>query len=288
VIAIIDADIVIHRVGYTTENDEEWIARHRADEMLDGILVDTSATNFELWISDDRDKNFRFQVSPTYKAQRTAPRPKHYDFIKGHVIKEWDARIAHDMEADDAMGISQDKSGGETVICSIDKDLLQIPGQHYNFVKKEWESVTAWEGLKWFYKQLLIGDVSDNVKGCSGIGPVKAAKALDPVLEETGEIGLFNQVFSLYLKAQKGQSPQDSLKQLVLAGQLLKIKQRENETLWDFPLSRLMQVYEWSSTPRLVVEAIQSMVLTMPVTTTGGFPSHGQPKETTSKESLPA
>ena len=285
-IALIDADIVLHRVGYTTENEEQWIAKARTEEMLDGILLATSATDFELHLSDDREKNFRVAISPDYKANRTAPRPKHYDYIKELLIKEWDARIALGMEADDSMGISQDKSGGETVICSIDKDLLQIPGQHYNFVKDEWESVTEWEGLKWFYKQILIGDVSDNVKGCTGIGPVKAAKALDPVLEKEGEDGLFDRVLALYIKAEKQKTAAEIINQIELAGSLLKIRQKEEEEKWHFPSSRLTQVSALLSTVPPQVASILSTALTTPENT-AGFPPHGQSKETTSKEKLP-
>lgn len=282
-ISIIDADIVLHRVGYTTELDEEWIARVRTDEMLDGILVATSAKSFELWLSDDRENNFRAKLFPQYKANRTAPRPKHYDFIKEHLIREWGARVAHEMEADDAMGIAQDKSGCETVICSIDKDLLQIPGQHYNFVKGEWECVTAWEGLKWFYKQVLIGDVTDNVQGCRGVGPVKAGKAIDPINQAEGEQGLFRAVYSLYRKTEASLrlTPEQTLERILLAGRLLKIRQSEEEKEWDFPSYKLIEELRQSSTASMEGASTPS---TEPMTqaSTDGFQSRGQPTENTS------
>jgi 5'-3' exonuclease len=71
-----------------------------------------------------------------------------------------------------------------TVICSIDKDLLQIPGRHYNFVKKEHKVVDLDQGLKHLYLQSLIGDRSDNIIGVAGIGPVKAEQALAELLPE--------------------------------------------------------------------------------------------------------
>jgi 5'-3' exonuclease len=79
------------------------------------------------------------------------------------------------MEADDYLGINQNES---SIICSIDKDLLQVPGKHYNFVKKEFYEVDEETGFRNFYTQLLTGDTSDNIKGIAGIGPVKAKKAL--------------------------------------------------------------------------------------------------------------
>jgi 5'-3' exonuclease len=82
------------------------------------------------------------------------------------------------------MGIQQDKVGGTTVICRIDKDLLQIPGKHYNFVKKITQEVALDQGLKFLYMQSLIGDRSDNIIGVAGLGPVKAERALAELLPE--------------------------------------------------------------------------------------------------------
>jgi 5'-3' exonuclease len=287
VLALIDADIVVHRVGYTTDNDEEWVAKARCNDMLDGILVDTAATGFGLWLSDNRDNTFRFHLSSKYKANRVAPRPKHYDFIKGFLIQEWGASIAHEMEADDAMGIAQDKSGSETVICSIDKDLLQIPGQHYNFVKKEWECVTEWEGLTWFYKQILIGDASDNVRGCKGIGTIKAGKALDKIGEKDGEEALFKAVYQTYCKQEKDWKAEEILRHILLAGRLLKIKQKQEEELWHFPNVNLMQEHQSLSTQPKQAGSIPSTEHTT-VEVANGLPQHGASRENTSKEGRPA
>jgi 5'-3' exonuclease len=59
-----------------------------------------------------------------------------------------------------------------------------VPGNHYNFVKKLFTTVTEDQGLKAFYTQTLVGDRSDGITGVVGLGPVKAAKVLDPLLPE--------------------------------------------------------------------------------------------------------
>lgn len=261
-IALIDADILVYRVGYTTEAESEGIARVRTDEMIEGILAETGAKEFECWLSDARENNFRAQMYPAYKANRTQPAPKHYDTIKEHLVKEWGARFAYGMEADDALGMAQMASihydnpevpfDLRTTICSIDKDLLQIPGLHYNFVKKEWQTIKEWDGLKWFYKQILIGDVSDNVPGCKGIGPVKAGKALDPILQDAGEIRLLETVFKTYQRQEKGWQEEEIIKHIRLVGSLLKIKQQEGEPSWDSLSCKLMEELKSSFTPQKV------------------------------------
>ena len=121
-------------------------------------------------------------MAPTYKANRTAPRPKHWEACRQFLVTHHKAKIVEGYEADDALGMEQRDNG--TTICSIDKDMLQLPGRHYNFVRKEFYDVTPDQGLKSFYTQSLVGDTSDNIIGVPGIGPKKAAKLLDPLLPE--------------------------------------------------------------------------------------------------------
>jgi hypothetical protein len=64
------------------------------------------------------------------------------------------------------------------IIVSIDKDFMQVPGWHYNFVKKVKKQVTPEEGLRFFYKQILMGDAADNIKGIHRVGEVRAKRCL--------------------------------------------------------------------------------------------------------------
>jgi len=54
-----------------------------------------------------------------------------------------------------------------------------ITGNHYNFVKKEFEFVTPDEANKLFFLQVLTGDSVDDIPGLKGIGPVKSKEILD-------------------------------------------------------------------------------------------------------------
>ncbi|MBL4940497.1 MAG: hypothetical protein JKY81_02395 [Colwellia sp.] len=97
-----------------------------------------------------------------------------------------------------------------TVICTRDKDLRMCPGLHYGWecglqpefqlqwvtelgdlrpkfktkLNKKGEEVEYLDkldgtGIRWFYAQLLMGDMStDNIPGCPGIGKVKAYEYL--------------------------------------------------------------------------------------------------------------
>jgi len=180
--ALIDADIVAYRAACSAEEDDLWIACARADQMMQDIIADTGATSYAAYLTGKG--NFRRELTETYKANRPDDRPKHWQGVREFLITNHKAIVCDGFEADDQLGVDQDKTHSSTVICSIDKDLLQIPGKHYNFVKKVFQEITHDEGLKRLYIQSLVGDRSDNIAGIAGIGPVKAEKAIGGLLPE--------------------------------------------------------------------------------------------------------
>jgi hypothetical protein len=125
--------------------------------------------------------NFREQIAKTYKykGNRDAQqRPKHYKEIAQYLIETYGAVYAGGMEADDSLGIRCSTLGDQCVVVSLDKDLDQIPGKHYDWVKEHEYDIGKKEGTINFYSQVLSGDATDNIHGLTGVGPVKARKLL--------------------------------------------------------------------------------------------------------------
>lgn len=231
-IALIDGDICVYRIGYTTENDEEWVAAARTDELINNILAETSSEDCRIFLTSTDKSNFRYSIYPEYKGNRKQPKPKHYQFIRDYLVDTWKAEVVYGEEADDALGYNQTK---ETVICSIDKDLLTIPGRHYNFVKKEAYFISPQEGLCNFYGQLLLGDVGDNIPGCPGIGKKGVEKLLHPDMSEQEMFEVvYDCYYNQYLKKKK-EHINCFYDDMIRNGQLLKIKQNKNEPLWSLP-----------------------------------------------------
>jgi DNA polymerase-1 len=144
------------------------------------ILEETQASSYKVYLTGIN--NFRKEIYPEYKANRIgAPKPKHLAATVEFLINEWKAETTDGYEADDALGMEQTE---DTVICSIDKDLLMIPGHHWNFVKKETTIINELEGIRQLYRQSLIGDTSDNIFGVKGVGKVGASKLIDHLEDE--------------------------------------------------------------------------------------------------------
>lgn len=94
----------------------------------------------------------------------------------------WKSAMYKGLEADDVMGLISTESPGEYVIATLDKDLEQIPGFHFNWNKDDWvREVSPLEGDRYFYMQCLAGDRTDGYYGCPQIGPAKAGNIVDEV-----------------------------------------------------------------------------------------------------------
>lgn len=203
--ALIDGDICAYRCAAATENDTEDIALYQTSEMMRRILHETDAMAYKCFLGGS--SNFRYSIYPDYKANRKdMVKPRWLQAVREHLVVVWNATIADGIEADDCLGIEQIAANatGEynTVIASIDKDLLMVPGHHYNFVKQEARFVTPLEGKRQLYFQLIMGDRSDNVPGFDSKMRLKVPKFLEPqvaFLEEcTTELEMYEHVLGMY------------------------------------------------------------------------------------------
>jgi len=189
-IALVDGDIIAYRSAASCEptkikSERESLdeAIFRCDQLVYRVLNDTQSSEYRIFLSGT--DNFRKNLDPNYKANRASQRrPEWLDPVREFLIREWKAEVCTGYEADDAIGISANEN---TIICSIDKDLRQIPGDHYNFVKQEFSTISDREAAYNFWSSLLIGDTSDNVRGIDGIGPVGARRTLADVDPERME-----------------------------------------------------------------------------------------------------
>ena len=181
-IALIDADIVSFSCAVYNENFGWDACREDIDQLMKRILETTGATSYECYISGSN--NFRYRIYPDYKANRKGkPDPQYRAEANAYLVTEYGGKVTDGYEADDAIGISATRHS-DSIICSIDKDLKQIPGNHYNWRKNEFDTVSAVDGLRNFWRSVLTGDRVDNIIGVGGIGPVKSGRIINDLEDE--------------------------------------------------------------------------------------------------------
>ncbi len=225
--ALVDADVAVYRIGFKTEDiDEEEIVASRVDDLMNGILGAVSSTQHRCYLTAGQN-NFRLAINPQYKANRLGkPKPRHYEFLREYFIEAWGAEMRTEDEADDAMGIRQTELGDDSIICTNDKDMYQVPGHHYNWTTGSFLYVDEHEAQRFFYQQILTGDQVDNVIGLFRVGPVKANKILGSV--NTTDEGYWSAVVNAY--AEHGRT----IEEAIMNAKCVWIRRFENQ-IWNPP-----------------------------------------------------
>lgn len=229
-----DGDIVAYKFSTAGEERIDWgegtesvetnesKACSNTVEWIEHLEKELGANSHIICLSDPTRRYWRHDVYPKYKSHRSqGHRPVLVDVIKKFLVDHMKGKIVPTLEADDVLGIlatHPTRVKGEKVIVTADKDLKQIPGLYYNVLKHGLgiQTISREDADRFFYFQTLTGDACDGFPGCPGIGPVRANKALDAVLYETGEEKfLWNAVVSVFLR--KGLTEADALVQARVA-----------------------------------------------------------------------
>lgn len=187
---LIDGDILLHRWAYANqfgidwENDGNYVEVANPDRAKEELTADVEnllklAACKEYVFCISSDFNFRYKVLKSYKHNRSGEKPQLYEVLKAYAIETFNTLSWKRLEADDLMGILSTRDPEHCIIATLDKDLDQIPGWHYNWNRKETYRVTLDYGNWWFLRQVLTGDATDGYKGCPKIGPRKAERILE-------------------------------------------------------------------------------------------------------------
>lgn len=201
-----------------------------AKNNLDAILEEVKTNKFEAYLTGQNNYREAIAVTKPYKGNRTADKPVHYELVKDWYVSRVGAVIVHGKEADDLMGIRATEDI-HNVICTIDKDLNQVAGLHYDWNLGKKYRVKKQDADRFFIMQLLTGDATDNIvgiprfgwKGAEKLYAISADSQTDPNLVN---IDFFERALALY--AEKGYNKEYIEEQ----GQLIWIQRQVNEPLW--------------------------------------------------------
>ena len=177
---------------YEDENELYKLIDIMIKEWVNWFLPD-SAT---IYLSGDT--NFRKDLSDTYKANRSQPKPFYFKQAIEYIKDHYNAKVTDGIEADDAIAIDASSTDEEIVVISEDKDFQQVPDiilfRPSSQIKVQTERVGA---TRFLYMQAIMGDRADNIEGIRGLGEVAARNALGGLKDE-GK--MYNKVLSLYKK----------------------------------------------------------------------------------------
>ena len=111
--------------------------------------------------------------------------PEYLDEVRAYIVRELNGVPHLYQEADDGLAQAAYESD-MNVICSADKDLMMVPGNHLNMTVVDkraevmyfdhdtiggltWDGKLRGYGPAWFFAQCLMGDTADNIQGAPGV-----------------------------------------------------------------------------------------------------------------------
>lgn len=183
-LAFIDGDSFLSAAAWGRSRED---AMAHVVRQISWVVSDTFCTDYLIGVGPDDQSNFRDKLHLEYKRSKSrmaskAKRPEWFGDLKKVLLEQPNVVQAVGCETDDLirMWSCEARSAGDPfVVCSIDKDLDQIVGLHYNPKTKESYEVDEDYANSFYWQQVLQGDGVDNIPGVPGVGPVKAKSFLD-------------------------------------------------------------------------------------------------------------
>lgn len=204
------------RKWFRQGKDREWMEKeiinltiNRLANMGDAIFADIEDAGINIqaieYFMTACPKSTRKTAYPEYKANRAKRRNKWVPKIRKELLRMNFATVNEKWEADDLIKDRAIDLGVDNfVICSIDKDLKQIPGIHFDYYRPQLKGengervlddfgfpkiapcrgldiVSVEKAKKFFWLQMLMGDSGDNIKGIPRVGKVKGGRMLEDV-----------------------------------------------------------------------------------------------------------
>lgn len=181
--AILDGDIIAYRAAF-------WADVEGIDELPGRIKKDLEAwtppdvSKVYVAMSCPRSNNYRRDFWPRYKQHRDDFKsPDSMSVAIETIYSLAETRCVDRLEADDLIGMLV--SSGRAIGVTVDKDLRQVPGWHWNPDKEpEPVQVSQEDADFYFYQQWMTGDTTDNIWGLWKVGPAKAKKVLSATPKE--------------------------------------------------------------------------------------------------------
>jgi len=195
------------------ETEIVHLAVNRLMQMNHRIFMEIEDTGIEIdlveYFITTAKKPKRNEIYPTYKGHRKPN--KWVGKVRRKLIEMDFAKTSDTWEADDLIAdMAREIPEHQRMILSMDKDLKTIPGIHFDYYRPRLKDedgnplldefgnrvqsdcrgldiVTHAEAALFFWKQMVMGDPGDGIKGIPRKGPKAAERALHEATEQDFE-----------------------------------------------------------------------------------------------------
>lgn len=221
---LIDGDLIAYELAFGCQRfEEDQLTLVPVEEVNKRVLAKIGEICAEVYATEPPvlfftgKTNFRNDIakSKPYKGNRKGDKPHYLKYIRSFLMANYESELVEGLEADDLMSMRQTErlKFKDTIICTRDKDLRQVPGLHYGWecgkqpsFGPKWVDKHGYLELKGgkklkgagdmlLYAQMLTGDNTDNIGGARGWSDIKTYNLLKDCEDE---LSLYNAVEGVY------------------------------------------------------------------------------------------
>lgn len=222
---LIDGDLIAYELAFGCQRfEEDQLTLVPVEEVNKRVLAKIGEICSEVYATEPPvlfftgKTNFRNDIakSKPYKGNRKGDKPHYLKYIRSFLMANYESELVEGLEADDLMSMRQTErlKFKDTITCTRDKDLRQVPGMHYGWecgkqpsfgpklVSKHGELTLKGRKLKGtgdmlLYAQMLLGDATDNIGGARGWADIKTYELLKGCQDE---LSLYRAVEGVYIE----------------------------------------------------------------------------------------
>lgn len=175
-IGLVDADIIAYRVSAAMEKEPPESVEAELNSFVGNLCLTVGCERYIFFLTGEGNYREDIAKAKKYKGNRHQPKPKYLKQVRELLVKNFNAMVVDGYEADDALVSASERYFPYAIIISIDKDLLQQRGWHYNFMHNEFKFINEEEANRRLWLQVITGDPTDNIPGLPGVGKKKAER----------------------------------------------------------------------------------------------------------------
>jgi hypothetical protein len=152
---------------YVDKTEEEL--KQSCDFVMTEILNTCGCDSYIGYVKGKGTITDRLTINPDYKQNRSKEQPKWWQLVTDYLWSNWNCTPVNGMEVDDAVNITRLQLP-DSFIVAIDGDLLGLEGTHFNWRTKEWLTINRDQAVSKFWKDMIVGQSGDNIKGIPNKG----------------------------------------------------------------------------------------------------------------------
>lgn len=102
-LAILDGDLFVYRIGFASEGESKGVAISRMAEFVEDLVMMPKVGDYQGYLTGSNNYRMEIAKEAPYKGNRVQEKPEHYALLREYLVMSWGFEMIEGQEADDAI-----------------------------------------------------------------------------------------------------------------------------------------------------------------------------------------